>query len=146
MTPATLALMTAVGPPDWATKRFPTNSAINSFNFLGGRRTTPLPPSKWNPNHANRARTCQRQKLPSFPAPCLTWPKSCFSLADPLLTTPLTLGRSLRTYFQAHATHQLQRVAFFDHAGPQPVIKAHLAVLQLVFKMEVLSGRFQFFD
>src|SRR5437016_13432053 len=28
MTPARLALMTAVGPPDWATKRLPTNSAI----------------------------------------------------------------------------------------------------------------------
>src|SRR5512139_1951558 len=28
MTPATLALMTEVGPPDWATNKFPTNSAI----------------------------------------------------------------------------------------------------------------------
>src|SRR5882724_8956147 len=28
-TPARLALMTAVGPPDCPTKRFPTNSAIN---------------------------------------------------------------------------------------------------------------------
>ena len=28
ITPARLALMTAVGPPDWATKRLPTSSAI----------------------------------------------------------------------------------------------------------------------
>src|SRR5436190_327678 len=30
MTPATLALMTAVGPPDWATSKFPTSSAIKN--------------------------------------------------------------------------------------------------------------------
>src|SRR6059058_178742 len=32
MTPARLALITDVGPPDWPTKRFPTSSAI-SFKF-----------------------------------------------------------------------------------------------------------------
>src|SRR5579863_10430956 len=36
MTPATLALMTAVGPPDCATKRLPTNSAIILPGLLRG--------------------------------------------------------------------------------------------------------------
>src|SRR6266705_2776058 len=37
MTPATLALMTAVGPPDWATNKFPTSSAIVFKRFFRGR-------------------------------------------------------------------------------------------------------------
>jgi hypothetical protein len=34
MTPAMLALITAVGPPDWATMQFPTKSAIRLFLCL----------------------------------------------------------------------------------------------------------------
>src|SRR6266446_2712588 len=37
MTPATLALITAVGPPDWATNKFPTSSAIVFKRFFRGR-------------------------------------------------------------------------------------------------------------
>src|SRR5688572_4970249 len=44
ITPATLALITAVGPPDCATKRFPTNSAINSFQFRARPPCAPAPP------------------------------------------------------------------------------------------------------
>jgi len=35
MTPAKLALMTAVGPPLWATKTFPINSSDMDFKDLG---------------------------------------------------------------------------------------------------------------
>src|SRR6266542_5909276 len=37
MTPATLALITAVGPPDCATNKFPASSAIVFKRFFHGR-------------------------------------------------------------------------------------------------------------
>src|SRR6266545_6593019 len=66
MTPATLALMTAVGPPDWATRRLPTSSAIN-FSTRS-RAEMNIPPRsltsgsvKVRRNLANRPDNCQRR-------------------------------------------------------------------------------------
>src|ERR1035441_10251754 len=64
MTPARLALMTAVGPPDCATKRFPVSSAI-IFHFVRCRAEHHRPlffgnPSKSGRNVASGTGGCQR--------------------------------------------------------------------------------------
>src|ERR1043165_7599968 len=66
-TPATLALMTAVGPPDCATKRLPTNSGI-LLSKLKGKR-------------ANRAHRCQSD-LPKRPV-CACQKSGCEFPQDP---------------------------------------------------------------
>ncbi|MGH7972675.1 MAG: hypothetical protein ACREIC_28510, partial [Limisphaerales bacterium] len=64
MTPAKLELMTDVGPPDWATNKFPTNSAIifpDAFlvhsEISARSNLAPLP--KWNAHVANPQPLCQ---------------------------------------------------------------------------------------
>src|ERR1019366_6376139 len=63
--------MTDVGPPDCATKRFPTSSSIiflllprraeaNQLSMFGS-------PSKSERNHANEPRSCQRGNHTEFP-------------------------------------------------------------------------------
>src|ERR1019366_3676932 len=65
-TPARLALITAVGPPDCATNKFPTSSAINHSAFhsrpdLAGRvlYQSPAPCPEAERNLANRWINCQ---------------------------------------------------------------------------------------
>src|ERR1035438_416021 len=63
MTPARLALMTAVGPPDCATKRFPVSSDI-IFHLIRCRAEPHRPlffgkPSKSGRNVANEPSACQ---------------------------------------------------------------------------------------
>src|SRR5208283_3861935 len=57
-TPATLALMTAVGPPDWATRQFPTSSAM-------ARRNERVQDDVWKVNERLRSAPWQFK----FPAP-----------------------------------------------------------------------------
>src|SRR5438876_9050541 len=64
MTPATLALMTAVGPPDCATNTFPTNSVIVSNKVLRAPRTRPVQNTRCltqsSCHLANRKNRCQK--------------------------------------------------------------------------------------
>src|SRR5437763_5740861 len=63
MTPARLLLMTAVGPPDCATKRFPTSSAIilrYLLTQIDSAKQSLKPLQKLEPYHANASAICQR--------------------------------------------------------------------------------------